>query len=216
MDDPERMKQELANLERENAQLRARLRNTPFANESTNPAFNALEFRKALNYYVRISLLFLVPIQLAAIMLWLRGGVPKGLPNLGPIPIFDFAGLNSGIMPGIGIGLISVGGLAIGLIAFGGMAVGVFAFGGGALGVFAFGGGAIGLIAVGGGAVGLVSLGGGGAGIYVCAERGTGRYVFSVQRQDDRAVEFFSRWLPRLKKALAQPLPVVRIDSPRI
>ncbi|GJQ27030.1 MAG: hypothetical protein HBSAPP02_20620 [Phycisphaerae bacterium] len=216
MEDAEQIKQELAMLERENARLRARLRNTPFASESTNPTFNALEFRKALYYYVRISLLGLVPVQLAAVLLWLRGGVPKGLPSLGPIPFFDFAGLQSGIMPGIGIGLVAIGGLAVGLIAFGGMAVGVFAFGGGSLGVFAFGGGAIGVIAVGGGAVGLVSLGGGGAGIYVCAERGAGRYVFSVQRQDDRAVEFFTRWLPRLKKALVQPLPVVRIDCPRI
>jgi hypothetical protein len=107
-----------------------------------------------------------------------------------------------GIAP---IGVIAFGPLALGLITFGGAGVlslqgiGIVSFGGGALGVVAIGGGACGVIAIGGGAVGYIAIGGGALGVYVLAGGGKGRYVFDRRRQDPTAVEFFCKWVPRLR-----------------
>ncbi len=69
--------------------------------------------------------------------------------------------------------------------------------------MIACGGGAIGLIAVGGGALGYVAIGGGAWGVYVLAGDGPGRYVLSRNRQDQKAVEFFCRYLPRFREVFA-------------
>jgi hypothetical protein len=115
-----------------------------------------------------------------------------------------------GIAP---IGVVAVGPLAIGVItmlggvgviSFGG--IGIVSFGGGALGVVAVGGGACGVIAVGGGALGYIAIGGGALGVYVLAGGGKGQYVFDRRRQDPEAVEFFCKWVPRLRTAFtAEP-----------
>jgi len=102
-----------------------------------------------------------------------------------------------------GIGIISVGGLAVGFIALGGGAAGLIAAGGGAIGIVAIGGGSAGLIAIGGGAVGYVAIGGGASGVYVLAGDGKGRHVLSHTSQDEKAISFFCRYLPRLRNAFS-------------
>lgn len=125
------------------------------------------------------------------------------------VGIFAQGGLAIGIvaMGGLAVGVLAFGGAAVGILAFGGGAIGVVSIGGGSLGLFAIGGGACGLIAIGGGAVGRVAIGGGAAGIYVLAGSGRGRHVLDMQRQDPEAVEFFCRYLPRLRAAWASPVP---------
>ena len=119
----------------------------------------------------------------------------------------------------IGLGIISIGGLAVGFLALGGGACVVIAVGGGAIGLVAIGGGAIGVIAMGGGAAGLIAVGGGAAGYYVLAGSGRGKHVLSYTRQDPQAVQFFCKYLPRLREAfesgeLAQD-PQGNVASPR-
>jgi hypothetical protein len=211
--DADRLRDQVADLERENAQLRARLGD---GSALGSPTFNPIAFRRALNYYIRLSLVVVLPLQLLPVAWVLRYGPAFTSPMLGPIPLIDFAGMQSNVLPGIGFGVFAFGGLAIGAVAVGGGAIGLIAMGGGAVGLFSFGGGSLGLIAVGGGAVGLVSLGGGAAGIWACGERGAGRHVLSFKRQDAAAVEFFCRWMPRLRSAVTRPQPVVRIESPRL
>ncbi len=103
-----------------------------------------------------------------------------------------------------GVGIISVGGIAVGAIALGGGAIGLVAAGGGAIGLIAIGGGSVGVIAIGGGAVGYVAIGGGGLGVYVLAGGGRGRHVISNTSQDEKAISFFCRYLPRLRSAFTE------------
>jgi hypothetical protein len=127
------------------------------------------------------------------------------LGSNGETPTLFGLPIEMGIAP---VGVIAFGPLALGLITFGGAGVfslqgiGVVSFGGGALGVVAIGGGACGVIAIGGGAVGYIAIGGGALGVYVLAGGGKGRYVFDRRRQDPEAVEFFCRYVPRLRTAL--------------
>jgi hypothetical protein len=123
--------------------------------------------------------------------IWNTGGEPSVL------------GLPIGIVSlgGGAIGVVSFGGLAIGALAFGGGAFGIVAIGGGAFGIVSIGGGSFGLIAVGGGAVGYIAIGGGAYGKYVLAGDGSGKYVFNRRRQDEEAVRFFCKYLPRLRQA---------------
>lgn len=197
-------------LERENQRLRMQVEQLTGPD---NPCFDRMAFYRGMRFYlftamIPVYLLFL-PAILAAIM-------PQriaNLPRLGPVPILSLAGIGSR-HPGIGLGLIALGGLGAGVVGIGGMGVGIFAFGGGAIGVVAVGGGAFGIIAIGGGAVGYIAIGGGAAGYYVlAAQQGFGKYVFSARRQDPEAVEFFVRWLPRLKAAITTPLPVIPLEE---
>jgi hypothetical protein len=116
-------------------------------------------------------------------------GLPLVAIGVAPVGVICFGPL--------AVGVISVGG--IGVISFGG--IGIVSFGGVALGGIALGGGACGLIAVGGAALGYVAVGGGARGVYVLAGAGKGRYVFDRRRQDPKAVEFFCKYVPRLRKA---------------
>ncbi len=86
-----------------------------------------------------------------------------------------------------GAGLIAIGGCAIGGICFGGCAFGVL------LGV---GGLATGALALGGLAIGWVAGGGMAVGHYACGGGAIGEHLFSAERQDPEAVEFFRRWVP--------------------
>jgi hypothetical protein len=105
------------------------------------------------------------------------------------------------------VGLLGFGPQAFGVISFGGLGVlsfggiGLVSFGGAALGVVALGGAACGLIAVGGAACGYVAVGGGAVGVYVLAGGGKGRHVFDRRRQDPEAIEFFCKYVPRLRTA---------------
>ena len=102
---------------------------------------------------------------------------------------------------GVALGPIAVGGVAVGIVALGGWSVGIIAVGGCSVGLVAIGGGAVGLIACGGGALGYIALGGGGVGRYVLAGGGKGTFVLSYSRQDGQAVQFFCRYLKRLRNA---------------
>jgi hypothetical protein len=132
------------------------------------------------------------------------GGLVMEWAGEGAAPVATVLGLplfHTGVP---GIGWFSCGGLAIGGIAVGGGALGVIAVGGAAVGIVALGGGAIGVIAFGGGAVGYIAIGGGAFGRYVLAGGGRGRYLLTPQRQDEQAVRLFTRYWPRLRRALAE------------
>lgn len=98
---------------------------------------------------------------------------------------------------GFARGIVAIGGCAIGGIAIGGVSIGLLAaLGGLAIGTIAVGGAAGGLLALGGGAVGYVAVGGGAFGYYACGAGAVGEHVVSAGQQDPAAVKFFSQWFP--------------------
>lgn len=203
----EELRRQVENLSRQNQLLRSQL--APYC-QSVSPTFNPLEFQREFQYYMRwmgLIMPFFFLIAFTPLIMRSTGWRPE---KLGPLVLFDFAGMYGG-MAGVGLGWLAFGGLSFGLIAVGGMACGGIAIGGGALGIVAIGGSAVGIFAWGGGAVGVIAVGGGACGYYALAGKGAGKYVFSLRRQDEPAVEFFTRYLPRLRKAITQPLPVVPI-----
>jgi hypothetical protein len=133
--------------------------------------------------------------------------------RIGPIPVFDVGGMTSG-MYGQGFGIISCGGVAFGGIAMGGGAVGLIAMGGAAVGVVAVGGGACGVIAIGGGAFGYIAIGGNASGYYAMGQKASGKFALGINRQDQEAVDFFVRYVPGLRRAVTNPMPVIPL-SPR-
>lgn len=195
-------------LESENARLKRRVESL-FGPD--NPNFDPQAFMKAMRRYMGMSW---IPFALAMPLLVLATSGKIAVPRIpvGPTVLIDPGGVYSG-HPGVGVGIIAGGGLAFGVIAVGGLAIGVLAIGGGAVGVFAFGGGAMGLVALGGGAFGLIAMGGGGCGRYVLAGNGAGTFVFSLKRQDRAAIEFFTRYLPRFRNAITNPMPVIPVQS---
>lgn len=206
---PDQQRLHMEHLKRENARLRQRVESV-FGKD--NPDFNPQAFQRALRRYLTFSW---IPFMLAMPLMVLATSKVIKIPNIpvGPTVLIDPGGTYSGT-PGIGMGIIAFGGLAIGVVAIGGMAVGIVAIGGGAVGVFAFGGGAIGIVAMGGGAVGWIAMGGGGFGRYVLGGQGAGKHVFTLKRQDRVAVEFFTRYLPRFREAITNPMPVIPLDDP--
>ncbi len=102
------------------------------------------------------------------------------------------------------LGIVSIGISAVGVLAFGTNVAGVFAFGVNAAGVIAIGTNAVGVIAIGVNAAGIVAIGYHAAGFYVLSysERCRGRYLFAPHRQDTEAVNFFSRWFPKLSEVV--------------
>jgi hypothetical protein len=203
------LRQRLDLLERQNQRLRERIE--PLAGPD-NPCFDQRRFLRILN---RTMAMLMAPVWLATFALLPLGTIlHRVLPpiTIGGLPLVDVAGIGTR-HPGLGIGVLGVGGIGIGLIGIGGLGVGVIAAGGGAIGVIALGGGSIGLIAFGGGAIGLIAVGGGACGKYVFAQRGWGKFVFAINRQDDEAVEFFCRYLPSLRSAVTQPMPVIFVPK---
>ena len=206
--DLELLKQRMDLLERDNQRLREKLEPIVGAD---NPCFDPTVFRKVLT--TRIMLLTL-PVYLMALIpaaMWLA---PVRVPKwyLGRVPVIDIAGHASGYY-GLGLGIIAIGGLSVGAIAVGGGAVGLVAVGGGAVGILALGGGALGLISIGGGAAGVVAAGGGAAGYYALGQQAVGRYIFCFRRQDPEAIEFFTRFIPALRRALTTAMPVIPLKS---
>lgn len=198
-------------LEWENARLRGAVEGAGVTTEVAawfDPkAFRAALGRLALTVQMPLMLLFFVGVAVA----WLTGigGQFIEIPGLPPLPVLDLGRGGPTGIAGTGVGLIACGGVAIGLVACGGLAVGVVAFGGGAVGLVAIGGGAVGLFAFGGGALGYVAIGGGACGVYAMGERGRGRHVLALNRQDEKAARFFSRFVPKLSLAVTKPMPVV-------
>jgi hypothetical protein len=199
-------------LERENERLRQQLEPLVGPLPAYNPNFHPAEFMKALR---RALLVLMLPIQLLAPAVILLVVFTPKLPavRVGPLPLVDFAGVNTR-HPGLGMGIVAVGGAAFGVLAIGGFSAGVLAVGGGSVGVVAFGGGSVGVIAVGGGAVGFIAVGGGACGYYALGQRASGKYVLAFNRQDSEAVDFFKRWIPGISRAVTNPMPVLLVSKP--
>jgi hypothetical protein len=196
-------------LERENERLRQQLEPLVGPLPAYNPNFHPAEFIKALR---RTLLVLMLPIQLLVPFVVLAAVFSPKIPtvNVGPLPLFDFAGVRTR-HPGFGMGIVAVGGAAFGVVAMGGLGVGAIAIGGGSVGLVAFGGGSVGMIAVGGGAVGFIAVGGGACGYYAMGQRASGKYVLAFNRQDPEAVDFFKRWIPGVSRAVTNPMPVLPV-----
>lgn len=197
----------LEQLERENARLREKIE--PVLGPD-NPNFKPQIFLKVLNRTIALAM---IPLWLGLGSMFFINYVTPALKTatVGGVPLFSFAG-QGGKVRGMGVGLISYGGVAIGAIAVGGVGVGLIAFGGGAVGVVAVGGGACGIVAVGGGAFGFIALGGGATGYFAMGQRARGKYVLGLNRQDEEAIEFFRRYVPGLRRALTNPMPVILLE----
>jgi hypothetical protein len=206
----QKLREQVDGLTREVDLLRSQL-----SPESANvsPTFNPMAFQREFQYYMRWMGLIMPFFFLIAFTPLIMRGTGWQPNKIGPLLLFDFAGMYGGGMPGMGLAWISFGGMSAGLIAVGGLAIGGIAIGGGSIGILAIGGSAVGIFAWGGGAVGVVAVGGGAVGYYALAARAAGKYVFSLKRQDEVAVEFFTRIMPRLRKAITRPLPVVPIEA---
>ena len=100
-------------------------------------------------------------------------------------------------------GVIAIGQVCVGLVAFGQLAFGIgLGLGQIATGVWAIGQIALGLVfGLGQFATGYVAIGQFAIGRYVLAQGGLGEFVWSMQRSDYEAVEFF-RNLPLIKDFL--------------
>lgn len=199
----ESVNERLDRLERENAALR---RQVAGIYGGYNAHFDPIAFRKALTrafLYIFIPVAIVVDVVVLAcipvVPQWKQGQVPM----IGPVPLVDFAGVGTS-HPGLGFGLFAFGGAAVGLVAVGGCAIGVIAVGGGSFGLIALGGGSVGIIAMGGGAAGYIAIGGGAAGRYALGQRAYGKAALGFNRQDAEALEFFARFLPRLREALRE------------
>jgi hypothetical protein len=154
--------------------------------------------------------IYLIPLVTLVPSMLLRNWLPS--MYVAGVPLVDFAGQGTR-HPGIGVGVVGFGGAGIGLLGIGGLGLGVVAIGGCSVGLIALGGGSIGLIAVGGGSCGLIALGGGACGYYALGQRGAGKHVLALNRQDDPAIEFFCRYLPRLREACTRPMPVIPVQK---
>ena len=102
-------------------------------------------------------------------------------------------------------GIFTLGILSLGIITMGINAVGVFAFGINAVGIVAIGTSAVGVIAIGCNAVGVIAIGVNVIGIYAISysEYGKGRFLLAPHRQDTEAIDFFSRWFPKVTDSLS-------------
>ncbi len=127
----------------------------------------------------------------------------------------------------VSVGIFAIGAVSVGIFAIGAFSVGVFAIGAFSMGIFAFGGNAVGIIAIGSGtsltgyfdrkaskargrfdigkAVGVVAISPEAYGVYTLSYSGSGAFSFSPSCQDVVAVSFFSRWLPKFKRAFHSP-----------
>jgi len=201
--DPKSLLRRIEQLERDNERLRERI--DPNLGPD-NPNFHPREFLKVLQR--TIALITVPPWVLFGMAVGLAFALGISRLRIGPIPVIDIGGMTSG-MYGQGFGIISCGGIAFGGIAMGGGAIGLVAMGGAAVGVVAIGGGSVGVIAVGGGACGYIALGGSAVGYYAMGQKAGGKYALGLNRQDQEAVDFFVRYIPGLRRAVTNPMPVI-------
>lgn len=103
------------------------------------------------------------------------------------------------------LGIFTLGAFSIGIITLGTNVVGGFSFGINAIGIVAIGTNAVGVIAIGCNAVGVVAIGVNVIGIYAISytEYSKGRYLLAPHRQDAKAIDFFSRWFPKLTDSIS-------------
>jgi hypothetical protein len=201
------LRRRLELLEADNQRLREKLE--PVLGPD-NPCFDPRLFQRLLQRYLMVLMIPVYILPALTVLLPLASKSKLGLPRMDilGVRLLDFGGAGTR-HPGIGIGIVALGGVSVGVIGIGGVGTGIFAFGGGAVGVVAMGGGSLGLIAIGGGSVGLIAVGGGACGRYALGQRGAGKYVLALNRQDDEAIEFFCRYMPRLRNAVTRPMPVI-------
>ena len=195
-------------LERDNQRLREKIE--PVLGPD-NPNFNSQKFLKALSRVIAVVMIPLGLFPALMVPLIFSRRLPP-MPRIGPFPLVDAGGVGTR-HPGVGFGIIAVGGGAVGIVAIGGFGFGIVALGGGAVGVLALGGGSFGIVAIGGGSVGYIALGGGAVGVYAMGQRGAGRYVLALNRQDQEAIEFFKRWVPGVRAAVTNPMPVLPLPQ---
>ncbi len=98
------------------------------------------------------------------------------------------------------LGSFSIGIVTMGINVIGGLAIGI-----NTIGIVAIGTNAVGVIAIGCNAVGVVAIGVNVIGIYGISylEYGKGRYLLAPHRQDAEAIDFFSRWFPKLTASIS-------------
>ncbi len=193
-------------LERDNDRLREKIE--PILGPD-NPCFHPKIFLKVQQRAIALAM---IPLWLGIVSMVLLRYLTPSLTTLsiGEIPLFSFA---DGKVQGMGMGIISLGGVACGAIAIGGFSIGLIAFGGCAVGLVAVGGGAVGVIAVGGGAFGFVAVGGGATGYYAMGRTAHGKYRIGLNHQDQEAIDFFVRYVPGLRRAFTNPMPVIPLEA---
>ena len=103
------------------------------------------------------------------------------------------------------LGIFTLGSFSIGIITMGINIIGGFAIGVNSIGIIAIGTNAVGVIAIGVNAVGVVAIGVNVIGFYALSysEYGKGRYLLAPHRQDAEAIDFFSRWFPKLTASIS-------------
>lgn len=103
------------------------------------------------------------------------------------------------------LGIFTLGIFCLGIITMGINVIGGFAIGINAIGVVAIGTNAVGVIAIGCNAVGVIAIGVNVIGIYAISYSGygKGRYLLAPHRQDAEAIDFFSRWFPKLTGSIS-------------
>ena len=182
-------------------------------------SFNPQKFREVGRSYlmrhsiivlpVLVSVIVVVPILVSQMTGNTTGFLEIG--NINAIGLVAFSYVNAiGLVPFSyvnSVGLVAFSPVnSVGIVSIGAVnTVGVIAIGG--LNVF-------GVIAIGYNAVGIVAIGSRASGIFCLPLSGNsawwgwnpsavGRHVFSPDRQDAKAVELFTRWMPRLKSAFS-------------
>lgn len=187
----------------------------------------AEKFQKAFDAYfwkwwIVIGILYLIAFSLYTILIFNRVSDSEFPAILGWIDTF-VPWMNHLTFGAINIGFIAVGALTVGVVSIGACSIGIVAVGAFSVGIFAFGGNAFGVIAIGAGTsygmfktksaprgrfdigkgVGIVAVAPDAYGIYTLSYTGKSRYMFSPDRQDTKAVEMFTRWLPKFEKTFS-------------
>lgn len=161
--------------------------------------------RWGIVYAVLLTFIIFIVVSISMPKWGLSHSLISWLLDMGAI--FDGRNIHYGIITigAVTIGIIPVVVNGAGVFAFGTNVAGVFAFGVNVAGIVAIGTNAIGVIAIGCNAVGVVAIGVQAASFYVLSysERCKGRYIFAPHRQDVEAVDFFSRWFPKLTDAIS-------------
>ncbi|MGB7161469.1 MAG: hypothetical protein WBD40_25645, partial [Tepidisphaeraceae bacterium] len=62
-------------------------------------------------------------------------------------------------------------------------------------------------------AVGFIAVGGGATGYYAMGQKAYGKYRLGLNRQDQEAIDFFVRYVPGLRRAVTNPMPVILLDQ---
>lgn len=173
--------------------------------ENYKKAFKPHLIRWSIVYAILITCIIFIPISITIrnwdfsqrLISWLldMGAIYDGM-NI-HFSIITFGAVTFGIVPFVINGA--------GVFAFGVNVAGVFAFGVNAVGIIAIGTNAVGVIAIGCNAYGIVAIGIIPFGFYVLSysESSRGKYLLAPHRQDDDAIDLFSRWFPKLTASLS-------------